>query len=233
MEGNYVKFYRDIKDWEWYRNLNTFKLFFHCVVRANWQDGKFEGKTIERGSFVSSYSRLAEETGLTYDEVRTAVKNLVKTENITVKKYPKYSVITVISYDDYQALPSQVPGNAQPGHRQGPIYSQSNPNNRRKKEEKEEQEGKKGRNIYSTDEALNAAICDFVEFRKRIKSPMTEKAVSLMITKLNKITSNSEEQVEILNQSILNGWKGVFPLKKPLEVQEGGRVERLGDWLNG
>jgi predicted phage replisome organizer len=61
---------------------------------------------------------------------------------------------------------------------------------------------------------LNSAIIAFVDYRKKIKKPMTEKAVELMIDKLNKFSPHIEEQIEILNQSILNGWQGIFPLKK-------------------
>ena len=61
---------------------------------------------------------------------------------------------------------------------------------------------------------LNAAIIAFVDYRKKIKKPMTEKAVELMIKKLNDLSPYIEDQIEILNQSILNGWQGIFPLKK-------------------
>jgi hypothetical protein len=52
-----------------------------------------------------------------------------------------------------------------------------------------------------------------MEFRKSIKKPMTDHAVALLITKLNGMTSYIPEQIEIINQSIVNGWQGVFPLK--------------------
>lgn len=60
---------------------------------------------------------------------------------------------------------------------------------------------------------LEAAIQEFIVFRKKIKKPMTDHAVKLMISKLNKLASSTAEQIEILNQSILNGWQGIFPLK--------------------
>ena len=60
---------------------------------------------------------------------------------------------------------------------------------------------------------LEAAIQEFIVFRKKIKKPMTDHAVKLMLSKLNKLASSTAEQVEILNQSILNGWQGIFPLK--------------------
>lgn len=60
---------------------------------------------------------------------------------------------------------------------------------------------------------LEAAIQEFIVFRKKIKKPMTDHAVKLMLSKLNKLASSTAEQIEILNQSILNGWQGIFPLK--------------------
>lgn len=60
---------------------------------------------------------------------------------------------------------------------------------------------------------LEAAIQEFIVFRKKIKKPMTDHAVKLMVAKLNKLASSTAEQIEILNQSILNGWQGIFPLK--------------------
>ena len=68
--------------------------------------------------------------------------------------------------------------------------------------------------VYDPDELLNQSIIDFIDFRKKIKSPMTDRAITLMLSKLNKMTDNNDEKIEILNQSIINGWKGIFPLKE-------------------
>lgn len=50
--------------------------------------------------------------------------------------------------------------------------------------------------------------------RKKIKKPMTEKAEELIKSKLNKLSNNKYEQIEILNQSIMNSWQGIYELKK-------------------
>ena len=34
-----------------------------------------------------------------------------------------------------------------------------------------------------------------------------------MLNKLNKMTNDNDEKIEILEQSIMNGWKSVYPLK--------------------
>jgi hypothetical protein len=49
--------------------------------------------------------------------------------------------------------------------------------------------------------------------RKKIKKPMTERAEELLIKKLNDLSGNEKEQIAILNQSIMNSWLGVFPLR--------------------
>lgn len=84
------------------------------------------------------------------------------------------------------------------------------------KEIKKEKEKKKKASPapYVADEDLNAAIIAFVDFRKKIKKPMTERAIQLMLNKLQELSPVIEDQIEIINQSILNGWQGIFPLKK-------------------
>lgn len=60
---------------------------------------------------------------------------------------------------------------------------------------------------------LREALVEFVKFRKLIKKPMTNKALELIIAKLNKLGQSDRERVAILNQSIERGWAGVFSLK--------------------
>lgn len=67
----------------------------------------------------------------------------------------------------------------------------------------------------STDsKELRESLIEFVKFRKLIKKPMTNKALDLIVSKLNKIGKDDRERVAIVNQSIERGWAGVFPLKE-------------------
>ena len=111
--GSYIKIDRKILEWEWYRNEHTKNLFFHCLLKANWKDAKFEGKVITRGSFVTSVKRLSEELDLTSDEIKTALKHLIQTGEITKQTTNKYTVITVSNYDSYQEITKQIPNNSQ------------------------------------------------------------------------------------------------------------------------
>lgn len=121
LEGH-IKLHRQFIEWEWYQNINVKVVFLHMLFKANWKDGKYQGVVVQRGSFVSSYSKLAEETGLTMNEVRTVIKNLKKTGEITVSSHAKFSVFIIENYSKYQEFPSQLPdnfiGSSQAAHRQ-------------------------------------------------------------------------------------------------------------------
>ena len=79
---------------------------------------------------------------------------------------------------------------------------------------KDTKKKRKAEKRWSDDSELNRAILNFIEFRKTMKKPMTDRAVELLISKLNGMTTSTKEQIEIINQSIINGWQGVFPLKE-------------------
>lgn len=101
-DRDYIFLNRKMLDWGWYKNLNTKAVFIHCLLKANWKEGFFEGEKIPRGSFVTSINQLAEETGLSVAKIRTAIKNLKLTGELTCKGCSKFTVITVKKYDLYQ-----------------------------------------------------------------------------------------------------------------------------------
>jgi len=98
----FIKIHRKMLEWEWYKDTNTFCLFLHCLLIANWKDGKFMGCDIPRGSFVSSYSQLAQQTNMSVQNVRTAINHLKSTGELTVNSHAKFSIFTVVNYNRYQ-----------------------------------------------------------------------------------------------------------------------------------
>ena len=54
----------------------------------------------------------------------------------------------------------------------------------------------------------------------KIKKPMTDRAVLLAIRELEKLKGEGHEPKQVLEQSILNSWQGLFPLRdsKPGKV---------------
>lgn len=94
-------------------------------------------------------------------------------------------------------------------------------------DEKTKKKTKEEKIYYPLDEKLNQTVLDFIAFRKTIKAPMTDKAVELMIGKLDSMTADNNEKIRILEQSILNGWKGIFPLQS-VSVGSGSQKKEKG-----
>ena len=106
--GNFIKLSRKITKWEWWHDIKTYRLFTYMLIEAWWKDGKYKGTDIQRGSFPSSVNELAQETDLTINEVRTALKHLKSTGEITTKSQGKYTIFTVNNYNLYQSDNEQI-----------------------------------------------------------------------------------------------------------------------------
>ena len=136
----YIRLDRKILEWEWYSDINTKTIFIHCLLKANWKDAKFCGRVIERGSFVTSLPTLAHESGLSVRSVRTALEHLKSTGEVTVKSTNKYSVVTVVNYDYYQAddtqTDSQPTVNRQASDRQPTLIEKDKKEEKNKKDKK-------------------------------------------------------------------------------------------------
>ena len=100
--NGFIRLHRKITDWEWYQNPNTFRVFLHCLLKANFTDGRFEGIEVKRGQFVTSLPSLSVQTSLSVRQVRVALDHLILTGELTSKSYPKFRIITVVKYNDYQ-----------------------------------------------------------------------------------------------------------------------------------
>ena len=99
----FIKIDRNITKWRWYRNANTMRVFFHLLITANVSDCEFENITIKRGQRVISYQKLGDELGMTSKEVRTAINNLIRTNELAKRSTPQYTLLTVFNYDAYQS----------------------------------------------------------------------------------------------------------------------------------
>lgn len=107
MCGNFIKIDRKITKWEWWSDINTFRVFIYMLISAYWKDGNYKGILIPRGSFPSSISDLSKETNLTENEIRTALKHLKSTGEITSKSTNRFTVFTVNNYNLYQSINEQ------------------------------------------------------------------------------------------------------------------------------
>lgn len=104
MKGGWIKLHNQILDWEWYKEPATKVLFLHCLLKANLKpNSKYKGEKLELGEFATTQKKIAEETGLTQQQVRTALKKLEKSGEISQKSTNKNTFIKVENWGVYQS----------------------------------------------------------------------------------------------------------------------------------
>lgn len=108
MNRGFIKLYRKIDDWGWYKNANTFRVFLHLLLNANHEERVFEGVTIHRGELASSYESIAKKLGVTPRQVRTAIIHLKMSGEVSTILHRNFQVIILKNYSKYQGE-SQAP----------------------------------------------------------------------------------------------------------------------------
>lgn len=106
-QGGFVKIYRKMLEWEWYDDVNTKVVFLHILLKANWKETKYHGETIYPGEYKTTLPELSEDLGLSIKNVRTALEHLKAAGCLAVRKNPKFSIISIKNWGQYQSGGSQ------------------------------------------------------------------------------------------------------------------------------
>lgn len=101
MQG-WFKIYRQIEDWEWYKSPNTRHLFEHLIGRANVEPKRFKGTLLHRGELITSVGHLSDQTGLSMNQVRLALRNLESTGEIICQRTNRWTKVKVTNFNKYQ-----------------------------------------------------------------------------------------------------------------------------------
>lgn len=223
LEIGFVKIDRKITQWRWYHDANTFRVFFHLIVTSNYEDKDFETITIKRGERVISYPKLAAELGLTEQNIRTAIKHLKETGEVTVKSHSKFSVVTINNYNQYQSVNSQLTGNQQTTNSQLTDSQQATNNNERKI--KKDKESKKDKEDMQSDKSApsSSQITEIIDLYHKICtsyskvtaiSDMGKRALKTLMKKFSveqiKTVFEIAEKSDFLKGNNNRNWKASF-----------------------
>ena len=85
-DRTYIKLFRKILKWGWYGDTNTFRVFMHILLKAQYKPTEYKGVTINSGECVFGRKAWAKELGLSEQNIRTALKHLQSTGEITIRK---------------------------------------------------------------------------------------------------------------------------------------------------
>lgn len=68
-------------------------------------------------------------------------------------------------------------------------------------------------NEFTDNEALKAAVWDFIKMRTMMKKAPTNRALGLVVKKLASMSTDPNIQIAALEQSTVNNWTDVYPIK--------------------
>jgi hypothetical protein len=66
--------------------------------------------------------------------------------------------------------------------------------------------------VYSDNENVNKHFIEFLKHRIEIKKPATQRAADLLVSEMRKLYKTPDEAIQGINQSIMKGWTGLFPI---------------------
>lgn len=239
---SWIKIHNKLLDWEWASCPETMALWIHILLRANYEDKRWQGITIPRGSFVTSVDNLASTTGLSAQQVRTSLKRLISTSEITSKSTNRFTIITVCKYDSYQLNEESInkqnnePNNKQATNKQQTdnkqITTTADIKNTRYKESISSDIDEKVSELESAakkvtcqkrdaldtsfvDEELKPIFLRFLEMRKKIGKPLkTPKGIKDRYNNLIKLSGGDTAlAIAIAEQTLSHEWQDFYELK--------------------
>ena len=175
----------------------------------------------KEGFAYPSQPRLIEETGLSKNTLLKCLNELeekgyvkrVKEKGENNKYYINSSIkidtstsIKINTSEDITSIKNDTRGSIK-------INTLEVLNTSNKKEKEKKTNIDKIIEAYTKNDLLVEAIKDFIKMRSTIKKPLTDRALKGILNKLDNFTNNDLDKIEILENSIMNCWQGVFELK--------------------
>lgn len=234
MGDTWVKLYRNLLEKPIWKQSTpeqkTILITLIMMVNYTASEWEWEGKIFacEPGQIVTSLESITQKSGkgISIQNVRTALKRFEKLGFLTDESTKSGRLITVENWGKYQGV--DVEPNKEPNRSLTKSQQTANKGLTPKKERKKGKKGRKEEIYKSVPPELHGVIDDFLEMRKQIKSPATERALELMIKKLMDLSEGDTNlAIRILEQSIERGWKTVYPLKEERKNKDDGGFMNL------
>ncbi len=226
MNRGYIKIWRKFQDCFFYQDSQAVHLWVHLLLEANHKEKEFmfNGKkqVCPRGCFITGRKKLADKTKINEHKVYRLLETFEIEQLIEQRKFNTYSMITILNYNEHQDSEQQ---NAQPVSNgcttsEQPV-STTNTLKNYKKIKQLPCQWIKDDYPYLHDPRFESAFNDFLEERRIKKKPATVKAQQLLLIDLHK--HQVDIAIQMISQSIKNGWQGIFDLKQDFAAKPTGR----------
>ena len=183
---------------------------------------------LEDGFFYSTVENIKENTPLSRKQQTRAMNTLEEKgivtavlKGIPAKRYVRINEDSILPYLLDKFVPNGLTSSSQTDELVSPKRTINNNNNNNNKQESKKESIKERKHsgydeILATiaDDNLRDTYLEYIKMRKMIKAPMTDRALQMLINKVEQLEpGNTERQKLLLDTAILNNWKSVYPLK--------------------
>jgi|GEM_PF-1447735 len=106
MYRGYTKLWRKSLDSTVWKNPNLWRFWTWCMMKATHKETTevvgYQEVHLMPGQLIFGRTKAAKETGLSEQTIRTCLVGLKKTQNLTIESTNKFSVLTIVKWEDYQ-----------------------------------------------------------------------------------------------------------------------------------
>ena len=106
MFRGYIKVWRKVLDTGILKNHKLWSFWMWCLLKASHEKHKvlvgYQEVELQEGQFIFGRKNASEELNMSEQNIRTVLKNLEKSKNLTIKTTNKFSVITILNWELYQ-----------------------------------------------------------------------------------------------------------------------------------
>ena len=99
----FIKLDRQLLNWGWFKKPEMVQVWVYLLLTAQHQDVYENGIFLKRGDVLFGRKKASRDLGLSEQTIRTCINRLKSTNEITTKSTNKYTIITILKYDDYQS----------------------------------------------------------------------------------------------------------------------------------
>lgn len=232
--AGWIKLHRKIIDSTVFDNEKLLKVWIWCLLKATHDEyEQLVGRQIvslQKGQFVTGRNAAGKELKMTPSTTWDYLKILERNRNIDITSNNKYSVVTIVNWELYQSDNENTDNKTD---------NKSTTNQQQINTNKNIKNNKNINNIYSlfdncTDNAdLRQALRDYSIMRNKIKAPLTDRAVTLLLNKLDTLASTEDLKIKLLENATLSNWKSVYPLKeeKQQDKPKQGKTNKFHNFI--
>lgn len=100
-DGGFTKFPNYLRDAPWRSYPNTVTVYFYLRMNANHFETSWNNTPLKPGELITGRKRIAEETGLSEQNVKTALNHLKSAGDITIRPTNKFSIISFTDMENW------------------------------------------------------------------------------------------------------------------------------------